>query len=298
MTASSICKPARPRFGISKSSGWTRCANFAGGRVTIAAGDVQLAETMREDDLQESAARQQLIVKQLTPKFTGNLDEDFKGATLFRYQKQPDAAVRSVAAWDAENLYLGWEVKDATPWVNGAADAEMLYLGGDTVDFQLGVDPQADKDRGEAVLGDLRLSIGNFQGTPQAVIYRRLAKDKHPRTFSSGVVKQYPMESVELAGDVKLVVKVVDKQYVVEAAVPLVRLDLKPADGLRCGAISASPMAIRLANAPGCGHIGPTSTPASSTMPCSSCKWSPRTGVSCCSNSSKRLKKRTGCAAS
>jgi hypothetical protein len=203
-----------------------------GGRVTIAEGEVKLAEKMREDELQEGAARQQLVVKKLSPKFTGHLDEDFQGGTLFRYQKQPDAAVRSAAAWDAENLYLGWEVRDATPWVNGAAEAEMLYLGGDTVDFQLGVDPQADKDRGEAVLGDLRLSIGNFQGTPQAVIYRRAAKEKHPRTFSSGVVKQYQMDSVELAGDVKIEVRKADKQYVVEAAVPLARLGLQSVDGL------------------------------------------------------------------
>ncbi len=82
------------------------------------------------------------------------------------------------------------------------------------------------------MLGDLRLSIGNFQGTPQAVIYRRAAKEKHPRTFSSGVVNQYQMDSVELAGDVKIEVRKADKQYVVEAAVPLARLGLQPVDGL------------------------------------------------------------------
>ena len=39
-----------------------------------------------------------------------------------------------------------------------------MYLGGDTVDFQLGTVPGADGNRSEAVLGDLRLSIGNWQG--------------------------------------------------------------------------------------------------------------------------------------
>ena len=159
---------------------------LARGELTIAQMDIPLAEKLREDQLQQTAARQQLVVKRLSPKFTGHLEEDFRGATLVRYQKQPDAAVRSAIAWDTDYLYLGWEVGDATPWVNGATDAEMLYLGGDTVDFQLGVDPQADKDRSEAALGDLRLSIGNFQGTPQAVIYRRLAQKKHPRHVQLG----------------------------------------------------------------------------------------------------------------
>jgi len=50
------------------------------------------------------------------------------------------AAATSAAAYDNRNLYLAWEVKDSTPWVNGATAPENLYLGGDTVDFQLGTD--------------------------------------------------------------------------------------------------------------------------------------------------------------
>ena len=64
-----------------------------------------------------------------------------------------------------------------------------MYTGGDTVDFQLGTDPKAAKDRREAVLGDLRLSIGNFQGHPTAVLYRKVSATRTPKTFSSGVVK-------------------------------------------------------------------------------------------------------------
>ena len=58
-----------------------------------------------------------------------------------------------------------------------------MYIGGDTVDFQLATDPAADPKRAEAARGDLRLSIGPFQGKPQAVLYRRVADDPHPRTF-------------------------------------------------------------------------------------------------------------------
>jgi hypothetical protein len=207
---------------------------LAVGNVTIDAADLPLAQRMREDLLQTEAVRQPLAIKKRTPKFTGKLDEDFAGATILKFQKLDDAAVRATAAWDDANLYLAWEVRDQTPWVNGATDRELMYLGGDTVDFQLGIDPAADPARGEPVLGDLRLSIGPFQGKPQAVVYRKVAQDPHPRVFSSGVVKEYRMESV-----VPLDQAVIFQQtfgtdhYVVEASVPLAALGLVPRSDLQ-----------------------------------------------------------------
>ncbi len=153
------------------------------GSVTIDAADLPLAGKMREDYLQAEAAIQPLVVKKRTPNFTGNLDQDFAGATMLKFQKQEDARVQATATWDDQNLYLGWDVHDATPWVNGATDRDLLYLGGDTVDFQLATDPAADPKRDEAVRGDLRLSIGPFQGKPLAVLYRRVADEKHPRSL-------------------------------------------------------------------------------------------------------------------
>jgi outer membrane protein assembly factor BamB len=207
---------------------------LTGGEVEVAAGEEKLAAALREEYLQDRTARQQLVVPKLSPKFTGNIEQDFKGAALVKFQKQPDAPIRSAAAWDDQNMYLAWEVQDKTPWVNGAAEREMMYLGGDTVDFQLATDPQADANRGEAVAGDFRLSIGNFQGKPQAVLYRKVAKQQHPRTFSSGVVKEYRMESVVPLDGVTIEARVSPgEKYTVEAAVPLALVDLKPAEGLQ-----------------------------------------------------------------
>ena len=56
--------------------------------------------------------------------------------------------------------------------LTGADAAEYMYARGDTVDFQLGTDPNADELRAEADKGDLRLSIGNFQG--EAHLHPRL----------------------------------------------------------------------------------------------------------------------------
>ncbi len=131
-------------------------------------------------------------------------------------------------------LGLGRSLPDDTPWVNGADAPEFLYARGDTVDLQLGTDPAADAKRTEPVKGDLRLSIGNFQGQPTTVVYRKVADAKKPKVFSSGVVKEYVMDSVVVLPDAKVSVKVdaPGKRYVIEAAIPLASLGLKLTDGL------------------------------------------------------------------
>jgi hypothetical protein len=170
-----------------------------GGQVTMGADDVKTAQTFREKQLQAAEGNKKYAVRKATVAFTGNLDTDFKGfqdAEKPAFEKQPGSRVRVAMARDDANLYVGWEVQDDTPWVNGADAPEFMYARGDTVDLQLGTDPVADPKRTEPVKGDLRLSIGNFQGQPTAVVYRKVADEKKPKTFSSGVVKEYVMDSV------------------------------------------------------------------------------------------------------
>ena len=105
-----------------------------------------------------------------------------------------------------------------------------MYVSGDTVDFQFGGDPKADPKRSEAVAGDFRLSIGNFLGQPTAVLYRKVSAEKKPKTFTSGVIKQYLMEYVDVVHDAQIAVKIGPdrKGYVVEAAVPFSALGFTP----------------------------------------------------------------------
>jgi hypothetical protein len=129
-------------------------------------------------------------------------------------------------AHDGTTLYLGWEVRDATPWVNGATDISQMYACGDTVDFQLGTDPAAKAGRGKPVQGDLRLSIGNYQGKPTAVLYKFVSGEKKPRMFTSGVIQGYQVDWVDVLAEAKVQVKTTKEGYVVEAAVPLASLGL------------------------------------------------------------------------
>lgn len=204
-----------------------------GTAITVSDADLKEAQGFYDRQLQAAIGTRSLTIKKATVKFTGNPSADFPKGDPARYQKSEDNAAITFAAWDDQNLYLAWDVKDNTPWTNGATEAAQLYLSGDTVDFQLGTDPAAKKDRAEPVLGDLRLSIGNFKGKPTAVLYRKVASDKsHAMTFSSGVVKEYVMDSVVVLPDPQITVKPGKSGYVVEAAVTLSDLGLKPADGL------------------------------------------------------------------
>ena len=207
---------------------------ISGASVKISEADVAQARKFREQQLQSAIGTRRTTVKKLTPKFTGNFEPDFKGAEIIRWQKTDDTAIRSAAAWDDQNLYLAWDVRDKTPWVNGAEQPDSLYLSGDTVDFQLGTDAKADSKRDNAALGDLRLSIGNFKGTPTAVIYRPVAakgKIRSAKTFSSGVINSYVVADVQVLADAQIKLTRRNDGYVVEAAIPFTALEFTPAAG-------------------------------------------------------------------
>jgi hypothetical protein len=207
--------------------------SLPGGEVSIAPGELAQAEKIRTEQLQAAVGTLRMAVKKKTVTLGSNLDQDFSGADVIQFKKQDEAQVRAAALWDNENLYLAWDVRDHTPWINKATVAEQMYVAGDTVDFQLGTDPQADKQRDQAGKGDLRLSIGNFQGQPTAVLYRRVSDVKKPKQFSSGVVKSYGMDYVDVVAQAKIKVSVRPNDgYLVEAAIPLSTLGLKPAAGL------------------------------------------------------------------
>ncbi len=197
-----------------------------GGSLTMDAKDQELARQFHDGQLQKSVGLQKLVIKTATPKFTGSLDSDFKGADIVSFKKQDDSSARAAAARDGSTLYLAWDVRDRTPWVNGAESPDSLYLGGDTVDFQLGTNAKADPQRTQAAAGDLRLSIGDFKGAPVAVLYRPVSADKAPKTFSSGTVASYVMEYVKPLEGVTIKVTKRGDGYVVEAAIPLAALGL------------------------------------------------------------------------
>ena len=217
-----------------ETQGWDQFRTIASGNLSLSFQQVLAANQYRNEALQKGRVAETLEVPQKTPTFTGNLHKDFPGVKQVQFKKNKDAEVTTVICRDNTHLFVGWHVVDATPWVNGADTPFHMYARGDTVDLQLATDPNADPQRKEPVLGDLRLSIGNYKGEPTAVIYRKVAREKHPHIFSSGVVPKYVMDSVKVlsARDVRLHVEVGSAAYTVEAALPLSELGVKPVAGV------------------------------------------------------------------
>lgn len=220
-------------FWNAEVTGLNTIRALPGGKVLISDADMRTAAQFRQHYLEDSDQIKRVIAIRATPTFSGDLEKDFAGGEFARYKKEGGAAVRTVLAWDDKQLYAGWEVKDSTPWVNGADAPEFLYARGDTVDLQLAADRGAAKNRKEAALGDMRISIGSYRGKPTAVVYRKVARDKNPKFFNSGVIKNYEMQSVVVLSDARVEVKIdaANKRYVVEAALPLAALGLKPEAG-------------------------------------------------------------------
>jgi DNA-binding beta-propeller fold protein YncE len=239
------------KYGIwdTELTGLEKTVVLPGGKLTINAEDVKKALALREAALQKSAGSRRFAAKKKTVTFTGNVGHDFSDCEIVDYRKSEDASVRTVLAHDDTTLYIGWDVRDSTPWVNGSKDISQMYAAGDTVDLQLGTDPTADSKRDKAARGDLRLSIGNFQGKPTAVLYRFISDEKKPRTFSSGVVQGYQVDWVDVLAEAKVNVKTDRNGYAVEAAVPLAALGitLKPNLALRgdVGATHGDPGGVR-----------------------------------------------------
>jgi len=204
------------------------------GKVKISARDTLTAQEFKVKYLSVGDSEKRHALKKKSVVFTDNPNRDF-GDKGIGYGDELNR-IGTCMAYDDENLYMTWQVSDKTPWVNGSTGFENLYAGGDTVDLQIGTDPVADKKRNGAVKGDLRLSIGQFQGKDTAVLYRKISDEKAPKTFYSGTRKNgYTMALVKRLENVTIRTKVNKGQYpgyLVQAAIPLKELGFTPEPGL------------------------------------------------------------------
>ena len=123
------------------------------------------------------------------------------------------------AMYDANSLYLAWQVKDGTPLKNGGQDDRLMFISGDCVDLMLRVTGAKDD---KPVAGDLRLVLSVKGGKPLAVLYQPVApgagKDEAADLAS-------PSRSVHFdrvkSVDIPLAMKPIPGGYAVTAALPL-----------------------------------------------------------------------------
>ena len=137
--------------------------------------------------------------------------------------------------YDSKFLYIGWAGRGAGPIANGGDDFRRIFKTGACLDLQIGTNEDANLKRTAPVAGDQRLLVTFVDGKPLVVLYQPVApgaaeKDGwSTKTESAGTTSFARVAVVKDAH----VAKTGDKDFVVEAAIPLGVLGLRPRNGLR-----------------------------------------------------------------
>lgn len=214
------------------------------GTLTVTGEDVARAQEW-EREAARARAKGQVRVLDAYPAagktvIDGSLEEWGDGAlaTLPRHQ----ASFR--LAYDADTLYLAWEVWYQGPFRNSGREWDRKFKTGACVDLMLGTDEAADPRRQAPLAGDKRLLLTpDADGRVLAVLYDAVVPGTpaDQRWTVSSPVGRCTFDAVRQLPDVRATWKplfrvAVDKEpsgYLVEAAVPLQTLGLEIVEGRR-----------------------------------------------------------------
>jgi hypothetical protein len=146
---------------------------------------------------------------------------------------RPEKAAARLAC-DEKNLYVLFDVQDASPWKNEGKDVKRLFKTGDAVDLYLGPE-QPGKKRTDPGAGDVRIVLSQLDGKPVAVLMRpvdpKATADTKHRYHSP--VGDRDFDRVEILAAAMVAIQKRDGGYRVEAAVPWSALGFTPKSGLK-----------------------------------------------------------------
>ncbi len=138
---------------------------------------------------------------------------------------------RSVAvrmAYDADHLYVRYDVVSDAQLVNSATDLHTLFRGGNVLDLQLAADPAAAPQRKTPAPGDVRLLVTRQDGKAVAVLYRpKVAGFTGQPIVLTSPTGQESFDQIEVLRDLKLAYRKTDTGFTATLAVPLPLLGLK-----------------------------------------------------------------------
>lgn len=151
-----------------------------------------------------------------------------------------DRTVQTHAMWDDQNLYLAYQVHDASPMKNAGSDPSSAFKTGDALHFYLSTDPEVTAKQGEGGPRDFHVLMAMQQGKPVIFAYRqqKAGTDK-PTLISSPATKiemawMGPVPGAELA--VQLSPDRKGQGYTAEIKLPLAFFDdFKPAADRKIG---------------------------------------------------------------
>ncbi len=154
------------------------------------------------------------------------------GAEPVSKRVDPARHFEARAAYDATNLYVRFDVTAPTELINAVSDPKLLFQGGNCLDLQLAAAPQADANRKELAVGDVRVLVTRQAGKSYAVIYRpRVAHFTGERIVLKSPTGQEAFDAIEALDSVALDYAKTADGFRATATLPLAVLGWKPLPG-------------------------------------------------------------------
>lgn len=204
------------------------------GTITVTPEDIRQAQAWDVQHEQESVYARAPVVDcfraRETPVLDGKINEWGPASSTI------DEFTEFRIAYDDTRLYAAYKIGRKGPLKNSGTQWDRLFKSGACVDLQMGLDPAAAIDRTGPVPGDVRLLMTWMQGKPICVSYRPEVPGT-PKSQQWQVVSPVgqatfdevkPLAGVEIARSTDEV-----GAYIVEAAIPLAAIGLKPEPGMR-----------------------------------------------------------------
>jgi len=157
--------------------------------------------------------------------------EDWSGTPYTEIFADGKPVAKLYAAWDADKLYLAYDVTDAAGFTNIGSELPLCpFVSGAYVDFNLA--PNWSTPNYEAPLAnDVRVIMAHIQGSPpseyQMGYWPVKAGGKHPQTIVSPAASR-KFDDVAPVEGLKFASAETDHGYVVELSVPFKSLNMNP----------------------------------------------------------------------
>ena len=209
---------------------------FTAGNLTL--DEATLAKVLADnaERLAAVAKSKPLVLRSLaTPPTLQGAAKDWEnipGVKVVREGAGEQADVR--LAYDQQNLYVYFDVVDQSPWLNEGKEYAYLFKTGDAVDLQLSTKPAAKPGAG-SVPGNIRIVMAQLGGKPAAVLMAPVDPKAAPelRKSYTSPVMTIVFDRVEVLKNARVAVKKTGRGYLLEAAIPLADIGLKPEPGMK-----------------------------------------------------------------
>ena len=220
---------------IAEVTGLESIARFKGPQIQVEQAALVQAEQANGARAAAASGRKQAVVKLAGKPFKVDGEQsdwrDVRGQEIQRAGSPEKAQFK--LAYDAQNLYVLFEVQDASPWRNEGKDYARLFKTGDAVDLQLATEPAA-KNPEKIGPTHLRLLFAPLEGKPACVLMKPLDKaaPKAAAYDYRSPVGEKHFDRVQVLTEAPVAVKCEGQRYWVEAAVPLEAIGVRPASGM------------------------------------------------------------------